>query len=204
MNIFKQICNFNKDVNIFKLALKTNFGCETKIMTMKIHQGYSTGDVWGWNEQHRKGSLETGMRNKQKGKSEIKPWQGETSGGKKKSNLKRVAKHHQVNQYIQIKSSKMERHFRERSLFEDTAVKCPKFKGRNACMNIRILLNSTQGEPKYNSTEIHYDSSVKTEDEVRILKAIRDKLPRCKGTKVRFSVCFPVEELQPSSLAVCI
>lgn len=83
MKICKQICNFNKDVNIFKLALKINFGCETKVMTMKTHQGYSTGDVWGWNEQSRKGSLETGMRNKQKGKSEIKPWQGETSGGKK-------------------------------------------------------------------------------------------------------------------------
>lgn len=83
MKICKQICNFNKDVNIFKLALKINFGCETKVMTMKIHQGYSTGDLWGWNEQRRKCLLETGMRNKQKGKNEIKPWQGETSGGKK-------------------------------------------------------------------------------------------------------------------------
>lgn len=78
-----------------------------------------------------------------KGESEIKPpWQGGTSRGKK-SNLKRFAKHHQVKQCIQIKSSKTGRHFRKRSLFEDTAVKCPKFKGRNACISIRILLNST-------------------------------------------------------------
>lgn len=83
MKICKQIYSFNKDVNIFKLALKINFGSETKVMIMKIHQGYSTGDLWGWNEQCRECSLETGRRNKQKGKSEIKPWQGGTSGGKK-------------------------------------------------------------------------------------------------------------------------
>lgn len=63
--------------------MKINSGSEMKVMTMKIHQGYSTGDLWGWNEQRRKRSLETGMRNKQKGKSEIKPWQGGTSSGKK-------------------------------------------------------------------------------------------------------------------------
>lgn len=143
------------------------------------------------------------MRNRQKGKSEIEPWQGGTSEGKNLilRDLQNIIKSTNI---FKSKSSKMGRHFRKRSLFEDTAVKCPKFKGRNACISRRILLNSTLGEPKYNSMEIHYDSSVKTEDEVRILKAIRDKLTRCKGTKVRISVCFPVEELQPSSLAVCI
>lgn len=140
------------------------------------------------------------MRNKQKKKSEIKQWQGGTFGGERWSNLKRFAKHHQANQYIQIKSSKMGRNFRKKSLFEDTAIKCPKFEGRNAYINIRSLLNSTWGEPKYNCTEIRYDSSVKAEDEVRILKVIKDKLTRCKGTKVRSSACFPVEEPQPIEL----
>lgn len=42
-----------------------NFRSETKVMTMEIHEGYSTGDLWGG--MSRKCSLETGMRDKQKG-----------------------------------------------------------------------------------------------------------------------------------------
>lgn len=37
MKICKQVYNFNKDVTIFKLPLKINFGSETKVMTMEIH-----------------------------------------------------------------------------------------------------------------------------------------------------------------------
>lgn len=144
------------------------------------------------------------MRNKQKGKTAVKQWEGGSIGGERCSNLKRFVKHHRATQYIQIKSSEMERRFTKWSLFEDIAIKCPKFERIIAYINIRSLLNPTWGEPKYNYTEFRYDSSVNAEDEVRILKAIKDKLTRRKRTKVRSSPCFPAGESQPGSPAVCM
>lgn len=98
----------------------------------------------------------------------------------------------------------MERYFIKRSLFEDLVVKCFKFERRNVYINIRSLLNLIWGEFKYNYTEIRYDLFVNIEDEVRFLKAIKDKFMRCKGIKERFFVCFFVGEAYFSSFAVCI
>lgn len=68
MTISEQNYNFNQNVKLLRIALKANFGSETKVITINIYQRCSTADLRG-NEQLGKRSLETSARNKQKGKN---------------------------------------------------------------------------------------------------------------------------------------
>lgn len=80
MTISEQNYNFNQNVKLLRIALKANFGSETKVITINIYQRCSTADLRG-NEQLGKRSLETLRETSKRGKTAIKQWEGGAFGG---------------------------------------------------------------------------------------------------------------------------